>query len=425
VDIEVALRVVAYAIAITALIGTAGAAHDEYDAELWLGGKLYSDQNLSLRRNQACATCHTLEPVRVPGAGLLNAPGFVDPDNVRRGKPVSRGSIPSRTGALNAPSAGYAAFSPFFHWDAAEGLFVGGQFWNGRAATLAEQAAGPFLNRVEMAMPSRWAVVTRLKEDRQYIDLFQRVYGLDLDAVPSQDLAPAELPVPPGVFEVYDRMTQAIAAFEKSRVFNRFTSKFDFVLAGRARLTPREQRGREIFSDKGKCALCHVVDPGTAPNGGIQPPLLTDFTYDNLGVPRNVNIPGNPDPDPGLAGNPKVAALGVAAQELGKHKVMSLRNIAITPPYGHNGVFRTLEEIVHFYNTRDTKPRVCIDNNDKGFGVDCWPEPEIADNVNTDELGALGLTPEEERDLVAFLKTLTDGFHYPSPFASTPFPPFP
>ena len=136
----------------------------------------------------------------------------------------------------------------------------------------------------------------------------------------------------------------------------------------------------------------------------MQPPLFTDFTYDNLGLSRNVNIPGNPPPDPGLASHPQIAGQAMAAGERGKHKVMGLRNIAITPPYGHNGVFATLEQIVHFYNTRDAKPRVCADNNDPGFGQTCWPAPEIRVNVNSAELGNLRLSAHDEKALVAFMQ---------------------
>ena len=92
----------------------------------------------------------------------------------------------------------------------------------------------------------------------------------------------------------------------------------------------------------------------------------------------------------------------------------SAGNIALTAPYMHNGVLQTLEQLVHFYNTRDTKDRVCDDNNDPGFGVDCWPAAEVARNVNSDELGDLGLTAEEEAAIVAFMKTLSDGYWIPS-----------
>jgi cytochrome c peroxidase len=319
--------------------------------------------------------------------------------------------VAGRFGTLNAPSAGYAAFSPPFHWDATEKLYVGGQFWNGRAATLAEQAKNPFLDPAEMAMPSAWAVVTRLMHDPGYVQQFAAVYGIDLKRIEASENAPAGAIPPPGVVAAYDRLAQAIAAFEQSRTFNRFTSKFDYVLAGKTRLNKLEQQGLQVFEgDKSKCAECHTSKPGTAPDGSMLPPLFTDFTYDNLGLPRNVNIPGNPPPDPGLAGHPQIAGSKQAENERGKHKVMGLRNIAVTAPYGHNGVFRTLEQIVHFYNTRDTKPRVCRDNNDPGFGKDCWPAPEIRANLNTEELGNLKLSAREEAALVAFMKTLTDGY---------------
>jgi cytochrome c peroxidase len=409
------------------------AASDGLTPEQALGKKLYEDVNLSLNRNQSCATCHSLNP----SPGTPPTPGFVDPVNVATGSAVSTGSVAGRFGALNAPSAGYAAFSPFFHWDATEKHYVGGQFWNGRAATLAEQAKAPFLNPDEMAMPSAWAVITRLKQNADYVRRFKEVYGLDLAPIPAREGAPANALPPAGVLAAYDRLAQAIAAFEKSRVFNRFTSKFDFHLAGRTALSELELQGMKLFEDeKSKCSACHTSKPGTAPDGTPLPPLFTDFTYDNLGLPRNVNIPGNPPPDPGLAGHPQIAGQPMAATERGKHKVMGLRNIAITAPYGHNGVFRTLEEIVHFYNTRDTKPEVCTDNNDPRFGKACWPKPEIAENVNTEELGNLKLSAEEEQALVAFMKTLTDGYPdwgqdpkvppgTPSPFAATILPPAP
>jgi cytochrome c peroxidase len=416
------------------MCATVGAGVPALTPELRLGAMLYEDVDLSINRDQSCATCHSPERLEVgEPPERLGAPGFVDPDNVRYGSAVSDGSVPGRFGRLNAPSAAYAAFSPHFHWDGAEGLYVGGQFWNGRAATLAEQAAGPPLNPDEMAMPSEWAVVTRLKADPEYLERFRAVYGLDLTAIPGRELAPADAKAPPGVAEAYRRMTEAIAAFEKSRQFNPFTSKYDYVLAGQTELTEEEAQGLELFNDKALCAECHVSDVTIAPDGSEFPPLFTDYTYDNLGLPRNVNLPGDPEPDVGLAGNPKVVD---PAAERGKHKVMTVRNIAITPPYGHNGVFATLEQITHFYNARDTLDRVCSDNNDPGFGKDCWPAPEIPENVNTEELGDLDLTAEEEAALVAFMKTLTDGYPdwgndpkvpsgTPSPYADVPFPPVP
>jgi cytochrome c peroxidase len=192
-------------------------------------------------------------------------------------------------------------------------------------------------------------------------------------------------------------MARAIAAFERTYEFAPFNSKFDLYLAGEVELTAQEMHGLEIFEaeDKGNCAACH---PSTADHG--IPPLFTDFTYDNLGVPRN---PANPflyldrelNPDGLDWVDPGLAATVDDPGELGKFRVPTLRNVAVTGPYMHNGVFNTLWEVVAFYNTRD---------------VASWPAPEVFQNLNREELGDLGLTNSEMEDLVAFLGTLTDGY---------------
>lgn len=366
-----------------------------------LGKKLFEDKNLSLRRNQACSSCHSLKPAHAKMRQTNKVAGFVDPRNVKTGAAVSAGSVRGATGTLNAPSAGYAAYSPELHWDDDEGLYIGGQFWNGRAANLAEQAKMPFVNPVEMAMPDAAALVKRIKRKAGYRRLFDKVYGIDLNdvAIPLQPNAEQTAKIE----QVFDLVATAISRFEQSPVFNKFNSKFDYVLAGKTEFTPQERLGLEIFNGKANCAACHVSEATVDDAGNIQPPLFTDFSYDNIGLPRNINIPGNPEPDEGLGGQLNDPA------EKGKHKVMSLRNIAITAPYGHNGSMATLEQIVHFYNTRDTLGEV--DNiNDPEFAKSGWPKPEIVDNLNGEELGNLGLTPEEEAALVAFLKTLTDDY---------------
>ena len=218
----------------------------------------------------------------------------------------------------------------------------------------------------------------------------------------------------------YDTIARVIAAYERSAELNPFDSKYDFYLAGQAELTPLERQGLELFEGKALCRECHPSQPG--PDG--EPPLFTDFTYDNLGVPRNPDLPFyrmpaefNPDGeayvDPGLGGflatHPVWSHL--AAANHGKHKVPTLRNIDARPDpdfvkvYMHNGVFKSLAEVVNFYNTRD---------------VGDWPPAEVAENVNVEELGDLKLTAEEEAAVVAFMKTLTDGFdpetgNYPTP----------
>jgi len=331
-----------------------------------LGRLLYFDTNLSTPAGQSCASCHTPDT------------GFADPDQQL---PVSRGVHPWLFGKRNSPTAAYAAYSPDFHYDAVEGLYQGGQFWDGRALDLVAQAQGPYLNPSEMGTVDAAALVAKVAAS-DYADLFEAVYGPGSLA----DAATA-----------YVQVAEAIAAYESSPEVNRFTSKFDFYLAGEATLTAQEASGLALFnaSDKGNCAACHL---STAE--GTIPALFTDFTYDNLGAPRNPDNPFlglgpeyNPDGanfiDLGLGG-----ALGETAEN-GKFKVPTLRNVAATPPYMHNGVFNTLQEVVQFCNARDLG----------GF-----PPPEVAENVNTVEVGNLGLTADEVLDLVAFLETLSDGY---------------
>lgn len=389
-------------------------------AEQQLGERLFSDENLSLNKNQACASCHSLSPAHAKSLITKLVPGFVDPDNVKSGSAVSDGSIHGLTGSLNAPSVGYAAYSPEFHWhqevdedgnDA--GLYIGGQFWDGRASSLSDQAKMPFLNPVEMAMPNDLAVVNRLKQDKTYQRLFREVYGLNLNEINSSGKSNTRQSAPTQsatVEQIFAAAAKAIGEYEQTQEFNKFNSKFDYVLAGKTSFSPMEAKGFELFNnpDKGNCAACHISEATVSEDGNIEPPLFTDFSYDNIGLPRNINIPGNPEPNPGLGGRTDLTT--AAADELGKHKVMSLRNIALTAPYGHNGSMATLEQIVHFYNTRDTLGYV-EDINQPGFGITGWPTPElISDTLNQEELGNLGLTDPEEKAIVAFLMTLTDDY---------------
>lgn len=224
------------------------------------------------------------------------------------------------------------------------------------------------------------------------------------------------------VDEAYDYVALSIAAYEASSEVNPFSSKYDAFLAGKAELTKQERRGRALFRGKAKCSRCHTIS-GKAP-------LFTDFTFDNLGVPRNPENPFytqvefNPDGinwvDKGLGGfletRPEYAKLATA--NYGKQKVPTLRNVDKRPgrdfrkAYGHNGYFKSLKGIVHFYNTRDVKPTCANDFTTEADALaqDCWPAPEVAENVNTEELGDLGLSARQERAIVAFMKTLSDGY---------------
>jgi cytochrome c peroxidase len=339
--------------------GFAGVGQLKPSLEKLLGQFLYFDKNLSNPVGQACASCH------------LPRAGYADPD---QNLPVSEGAVTGRFGGRNAPSSAYAAFSPVFGKDPSTGQYIGGQFWDGRAPTLEEQAKGPFLNPVEMNN-TKEGVVQSVRSSR-YALLFEAVYGIG--SLENVDTA-------------YDLVAKAIASFERMHQVNRFSSKYDYYLKGKVTLTDQENRGLQLFSGKGNCSACH---PSTSADGKT-PPLFTDYTYDNLGVPKNMEYPyylmdTSPYPDPGLG-----KTVGDPAQN-GKFKVMTLRNIALTAPYSHNGYFKTLKDIVHFYNTRDIP------------GM--WPEPDVPETVNKTELGNLGLTDQEEDDIVAFLLTLSDGF---------------
>jgi cytochrome c peroxidase len=224
------------------------------------------------------------------------------------------------------------------------------------------------------------------------------------------------------VNDAYGKIALSIAAFEASPGSNAFTSKYDHYLKGMVDLTKEEKNGLNLFKSKGKCAKCHVLDSDQ--------PLLTDFTYDNLGVPRN---PGNPfytQPNFNSRGD-RWIDLGLgeflesrrdyqqfAPANLGKQKVPTLRNVEKRPyegfakAYTHNGYFKSLKAIVHFYNTRDAKP-VCANpftREADALAQNCWPPPEVPVNVNTQELGNLHLTEDQEDAIVTFLKTLSDGY---------------
>ena len=332
-----------------------------------LGKKLFFDKNLSTPVGQACADCHSPEV------------GFGQPNS---DYPVSQGVYKDRFGNRNDLPAAYASFSPEFHYEPNEGLYIGGQFWDGRAADLVDQAKVPFLNPLEMANPDEKSVVEKVQKS-EYTDLFREVFGAFAFEDPNK---------------AYNMIGEAIAAYEKSSELNQFNSKYDLYLAGKVALTEQERRGLELFEDeeKGNCAACHPSQPGADGT----PPLFTDFTYDNLGVPKNPEnpfyyLPKNLNPNGVYFVDLGLGDVLNKASENGKFKVPSLRNVAKTAPYLHNGIFKNLRQVVVFYNTRDVGP---------------WPPPEVRMNVNHDELGDLGLSEQEIDDIAAFMHTLTDGY---------------
>ncbi len=305
---------------------------------------------------------------------------------------------------------------------------MGGNFWDGRATGLklgnpaADQAQGPFLNPVEQALPDAACVVYRVSVS-SYAAQYATVWDGNLASIvfPAATDAPCAAGTPitldainrAKVNQEYDRIALSIAAFEASPESNQYTSKFDAWRAGHASLTKEEVKGWSLFQGKGGCQACH---PSRGPK-----PAFTDFTFDNLGVPKNPQNPfytGTPGfIDEGLGGF--LASIGGMggnpSLEMGKQKVPTLRNVDLRPfagaikAYMHNGVFKSLEQVVHFYNTRDVLPR-CESTPGPVFGVNCWPAPEVLQNMNTDELGNLGLSDAEEAALVAFMRTLSDGY---------------
>ena len=381
-----------------------------------LGKKIFFDK-ISSPDRMACANCHA------PEVGLTGPNPAIN-----RKTAVYNGAVPQRFGNRKPPSAAYATLSPNFNYDASEGLFYGGNFWDGRATgwnlgnPAADQSLGPFLNPVEQNNPYTLHVLMQIAHSN-YTDLWEDVWT-----------EPIAYNTPDEIKTNYNRVGLSIAAYEGSDEVNSFTSKFDYSLVGEANLTEQESAGLTLFNGKALCSECHTSD---GPK-----PLFTDFTFDNLGVPKNPDNPfyemdevflddgtainplGNAWIDKGLGDFLRMLAsnedwrgqqfvttglLGLNSSELeelalandGKQKVPTLRNVDKRPGYGftkaymHNGVFKSLKEVVHFYNTRD---------------VEVWPEPEVGVNVNEDELGNLGLTEEEEDAIVAFMKTLSDGY---------------
>ena len=401
-----------------------------------LGKALFFDNISDPARSMSCAACHA------PRAGWV---GGIAGSNLHGS--VYRGAERTRFGDRKPPTSSYASFSPIFHLDAIEGVFVGGNFWDGRAtgerlgSATAEQALGPHLNPVEQNMPSKQAVCEHVKQSK-YAGLFEQVWG---QASLNCSMA--------GVDLTYDRFGLSMAAFQASAEVSPFSSKFDAywracmaavndaeacgttefdelpleqaktVLDPRGILTDHEFAGLLEFGEY--CSGCHVShEAGT--DGS--PPLFTNNRFHNVGVPKN---PENPFYDmdevyldDGTPINPLGAnwvdrGLGaflrtrpewanMADENDGKFRVPTVRNVDLRPgpgfpkAYMHNGALKSLEEVVHFYNTRDVP--------EEG-----WAPPEVSANVNRElsegkPMGNFELTAEAEASIVAFLKTLSDGY---------------
>ncbi|RTY67098.1 cytochrome-c peroxidase [Flavobacterium sp. LB2P53] len=329
-----------------------------------IGKLIFFDKNLSKPIGQACASCHAPET------------GFSDPLL----RDVSEGAITGAFANRNSPNLAYNVFSPERTYNTTDETYIGGLFLDGRSPNLQEQLRHPFINPVEMNNADIADVISKIKKTSYYSEI-EKEYG-----VAKTDE------------ELMSYIADALASFETSKEVNSFTSKFDYFNKQLIKFTDDEKKGLSVFKGKGKCAQCHVLEPDER-TGKI---LFTDFSYDNIGVPRNEK---NPFYNQSTAVNPAGANfidLGIGAivsqpEHNGKFRVPTLRNITISAPYFHNGSFKTLKEVIHFYNVRDVNPNE-------------FATPEVLENVNRDELGNLKMTAQEESQLETFLGTLTD--HY-------------
>lgn len=313
------------------------------EAKVALGRDLYFDKRLSVDNTVSCATCH--DP----------ALAFTD------GKPVAEG-VGGKKGARNSPTILNAMFNVE-------------QFWDGRASSLEEQAKGPLINPLEMAMPSHAAVVAKLQQDADYVRRFREVFGGPI---------------------TIDNVVKAIAAFERTQLSG--DAPFDRFIAGdKQAISPAAQRGWELFKGKARCITCHEFNTSSV--------FFTDFKYHNIGIgmkaTQNFEALTRQIQRMAQQGTLTQEALDKLAltegfselgrflvtrqpRDLGAFKTSPLRDIELTAPYMHDGSLKTLREVIEFYN--------------KGGE----PNPNLDGGIIK-----LNLTDSEISDLEEFLKTLT------------------
>ncbi len=354
------------------------------------GEALFFDENLSLERTQSCATCH--DPMRAFTDGRTSTADAV--------RPVSLGDDGVSLGDRNAPTVAYALLTPAFGFGTRvrhnkqnnNRLYagpLGGLFWDGRAPELDDQAGGPPLNPLEMGMPDVAAVAERLDDNEEYRRALFEFFGPE--ALHDDDLA-------------YTAMTEAIADFERTETFAPFDSRYDRSLQGEAILTFTELTGKAIFfSQFANCSVCHQLNNEGDPIGEREEPF-TGYEFHNIGVPTN---------EAARAANGMVGPdLGLSAREdiddpslRGAFKVPTLRNVAVTGPYMHNGVFVELRTVIEFYD-HFTNPDLRVLNPETG---EPWRTPEVPETVAA-ELLRIGdpMTDADVTALICFLRALTD-----------------
>jgi cytochrome c peroxidase len=447
-----------------------------------LGKLMNFDKNISVNKDMSCAFCH------MPYAGFSGPIPSVNLTMV-----AYPGSVHFRAGKRTAQRYTYAPFFPVLQYNATQGAFFGGNFWDSRATGYltrnpdANQAQFPPVDPAEMGAPDTACITYRLSQ-ASYRPLFEEVWGVgsfdinfpsnteQICATPNgaASLGGTATPVALSTEDrtrsnaVYNEWGLSIDAYEESKAVSAFSSKFDAFLEGNYTLTANEMAGYKLFDGKGNCNSCHLDGRGTTLTSSNSPdnsvaaltaPLFTCFGSANLGLPKNPNIAfyyeNTPDPfgftlnpegfaytDFGLGGflrsgfgsapNPNSDWIQFAPTSDGQMQTSTARNVAMVPPqcstteapgpyfqkeFFHNGYIKSMKQLVHFYNTRDVYKQA-VESGHCPAGttekVDCWPAPEVEQNMDM-TVGNLGLTDEEENQIVAFLETLTDGYTQPYP----------
>jgi cytochrome c peroxidase len=387
-----------------------------------LGKQLFFDPSLSASGKMSCASCHSplhaygpanALPVQLGGATLTlqgdrpppslmylyRQPNFsIGPSQADADEPANLAQS-----AAIAASATRAQKSAGTAQAETEMVPQGGMFWDGRADTLQAQALGPLLNPVEMANASEADVLAKL-ERSTYRASCTQLFGPDIFKNSRLLLAEAMF---------------AIARYQvEEPSFHPYSSKYDAWLEGRARLTQAELRGLKLFNDphKANCAGCHLSKPG---KDGL-PPMFTDYEYEALGVPRNQHLNVNRDPafyDMGLCG-PHRTDLAKETQYCGMFLTPTLRNTATRSVFFHNGVYRTLDDVLAFYNFRDVDPTKVYPHDGQGR-IEQYDDLPARYQANIDRTDAPfdrkrgdtpAMTAADMKDIIAFLGTLTDGY---------------
>lgn len=360
-----------------------------------LGRKIYFDSRFSEPSGmQSCASCH------LPYQGFVGFGDMPSGPNTRGFRSgIGEGAFGGRFGNRKPPSSAYATFSPIFTFNPIDQDFEGGLFWDGRATGLVtgvpagDQALGPFTNPAEQNHPTQKSVLVKILDDKTYRDMWARAWGVSL-----------RIDSPESIAENYKKVGLALAAYEGSKEVNQFTSKFDAFLKNEVQLSVLERQGMRLF-EQAECDNCHTMEAEAG-----TPPLFTDFSYYNIGLPQNTEFLNSlsrgsiSSLDGGLgsvlakSNNSQWQALAI--ENMGKFKTPTLRNVAkgeSNKRFMHNGVLKSLKEVVHFYNTRDIR-------------VENWPRPEFPETMNDRRVGNLRLSNADEDAIVAFMRTLSDGW---------------